>query len=399
MITPQYKLYPTASFHQKLTLSGKNFADFVKKLQPDTDIHIRLKGLSGRAERFVLFALSGYQRCYPQRKINIKKQSKCYQMESFQTAPSSFKPRFLLNLQITGKCNFACKHCYNQNKSKHVKSSYLTLEVIEKMCRQFLSVRRAADFKHRAIYLLGGEPFLHPQLPEIITMISKIKVSGLYFNYVALSSNGLLVPKNIDLLKRGRDLFEIFPVQISIDGDKKTYPKIRGRKIDIALKALDILAKNNIIRQISFTVSKQNRFNIEYILELCEKYNATPHITPYAPFNPDLEVLSRAEWETFKLAVIGMLKKEYRGVCGFERGCAIGWNGISVDSEGYIIGCPRDPQIVGHIDKIPLDDGKLWRTGQQGPFVFYGRCGKYMKNDFAEQRKNGLLPLSVNNYN
>jgi len=326
----------------------------------------------------------------------VKKGSNFYQLESTPLLESLHRPRFFLNLQLTSRCNFDCKHCYNQLKNKHLKNPDLSLKAVEKVCRQFLAVERAKDFADISVYLLGGEPFLHPELPEILKMVSQLKVDGVYFNDVRLGSNGLLIPKNIDLLKQARDLFERFSVQVSIDGDAKIYQQIRGQKIDIPLRALDVLARNNIKRQIAISISRQNRFSLEYILGLCDKYDASPHITPYVPFNEDLEVLTRSEWETFKLALTGMLERRYVGACGYDFGCGIGWNGTSIDPEGYIIGCPRDTEVMGHIDNVSLMDKKLWRTKSEGPFLFYERCGRFIKNDIKEKRLSITFPPDNN---
>ena len=215
MISAQYKLDETSIFRPIITAASKDLVSFAKYLRPNDDVHVELKNLNQAEKAFILAVLCGYHRMYPNQQVEIKIGKKFCKLISVPPLELIHKPRFFLNLQLTSRCNFSCKHCYNQLKNKHLKNPDLSLKAIEKICRQFLAVERARDFVDISVYLLGGEPFLHPDLPEIITMLSRIKVNGLNFNYIALGSNGLLVPKNIDLLKRARDLFESFRYGIS----------------------------------------------------------------------------------------------------------------------------------------------------------------------------------------
>jgi radical SAM protein with 4Fe4S-binding SPASM domain len=82
-----------------------------------------------------------------------------------------------IGFDITNMCNVRCRQCYF-SKGTSSTEKLLTLEQIE------VAVQKAAG-KFSEMYVLGGEPTLHPQLPEILEL-------GLRnFPTVILVTNGL----------------------------------------------------------------------------------------------------------------------------------------------------------------------------------------------------------------
>jgi len=63
-------------------------------------------------------------------------------------------------LYITERCQLRCKHCYMGDRL--LKPKEMSLEEIRKILKYFKSLG------HYKLYLLGGEPLLHPQIKEII---------------------------------------------------------------------------------------------------------------------------------------------------------------------------------------------------------------------------------------
>ena len=80
-------------------------------------------------------------------------------------------------LDINRGCNIACRACYNTAADRAK-----PLPEIEREIRELLQLRRLDS-----LAIVGGEPTLHPQLPEIIRMV---KAAGLH---VELFTNGLLL--------------------------------------------------------------------------------------------------------------------------------------------------------------------------------------------------------------
>lgn len=68
-----------------------------------------------------------------------------------------------VNTSITTKCSLNCRHC-NMFMPFYKEPAHIPYEEI---CRDFESLFRCVD-KVYAVSLLGGEPFLHPQVNEII---------------------------------------------------------------------------------------------------------------------------------------------------------------------------------------------------------------------------------------
>ncbi|MFP4310217.1 MAG: radical SAM protein, partial [Desulfococcaceae bacterium] len=80
-------------------------------------------------------------------------------------------------LEVNSRCNIRCRACY------HRKAGW-TKPVVEILAELEILVERQ---KPQTVSLAGGEPTLHPELPEIVSAIHK---RGLR---VALISNGVLL--------------------------------------------------------------------------------------------------------------------------------------------------------------------------------------------------------------
>ena len=86
-----------------------------------------------------------------------------------------------LSFMITDKCNLKCSFCSRnaQMGNDQFMSPYFIEEVIEQ-AQKFTNLK--------TINLSGGEPFLHPQLEEILKIASekklaiRINTNGMFFN-------------------------------------------------------------------------------------------------------------------------------------------------------------------------------------------------------------------------
>lgn len=104
-------------------------------------------------------------------------------------------------IYLLDKCNMSCKHCYAEKKDNE-----LSIDQIKKIKEYSDSL----DIKKFA--LLGGEPLLHKNFAEIVKILPN----------VSIYTNGLLVKKNIDILKKA------YSVVVSIDGYGEYSESIRG---------------------------------------------------------------------------------------------------------------------------------------------------------------------------
>lgn len=67
-----------------------------------------------------------------------------------------------LYMYVTNRCGLRCKHCYVGNERLNNEDEF-TVELAEQVLDYF-----AVTGGHDKLYILGGEPTLHPELPEIV---------------------------------------------------------------------------------------------------------------------------------------------------------------------------------------------------------------------------------------
>jgi len=133
-------------------------------------------------------------------------------------------------IEITGMCNMHCRHC-RAVKEPH---RHLTLEEVQKILL-FINKNKGDNFR---VTLSGGEPFLHPQIVEILGMLKKSNIEN-----VLITSNGSCITKEI-LEKIEKIGIKKMCIQISLDSvNKETHDKFRGFEgaYDKALKALKLI--------------------------------------------------------------------------------------------------------------------------------------------------------------
>lgn len=87
---------------------------------------------------------------------------------------------------VTTQCNLNCMYCEDFGaRRNHQARPGLPLEQVMQILRV---IRSGVD----ALFLTGGEPFLHPDIDEIVTRAKH----DLKFREITLISNGLLLPKH-----------------------------------------------------------------------------------------------------------------------------------------------------------------------------------------------------------
>jgi len=122
-----------------------------------------------------------------------------------------------LELQLTGRCNLRCRHCYLGNQQPRE----LTSGQIRSVLREF------EEMQGLRVLLTGGEPLLHPQFEEINELLPDLFLRKVLF------TNGVLLGG--DLLKR----LKVNEIQVSIDGMKDAHDMLRGAgAYDAALGAV-----------------------------------------------------------------------------------------------------------------------------------------------------------------
>src|SRR3989338_1731576 len=152
---------------------------------------------------------------------------------------------------VTDRCNSLCKHCFIWNKKPNFD---LSLNII----KDVLGSKHLA--KTVEFGLEGGEFFMHPEYEKILELFESK-------DYVILT-NGILHENVIAAAEK----FKVKNIQISIDGTKETYRKMRG--VDTYDNIMEIIrrlkGKTNI--RVAYTFSRwNNEQDFLHVKELCER--------------------------------------------------------------------------------------------------------------------------------
>ncbi|MDP8234630.1 MAG: radical SAM protein [Candidatus Saelkia tenebricola] len=174
----------------------------------------------------------------------------------FYLIKKSFPQRDFL-VHLTSKCNLNCSMCLaNANVSK------LQDYPLSKL-KEFLRGK-----KNYKIGLMGAEPTMRGDLPEIIKLVSE---SG---NIAELHTNGIKIA-DFDYIKKLKQA-GLKEVHLQFDGfSDEVYLKIRGKKLlNIKLKALDNLKKLGLSVDLKATIVKGvNEKEMAGILEFALKHS------------------------------------------------------------------------------------------------------------------------------
>lgn len=167
---------------------------------------------------------------------------------------------YIIYIEITNKCNLCCKHCYNDSNSKNTLiEKELSIDTIKQLIENNLHKK---DLK---IILSGGEPTLHSQFKQILSLINSYNIP------ITMYSNGIDVIKNIGYLKKYN-----VNVMVSLDGASEEYHDyIRGKgsfmktchNIQVLFREL---GENHIA--VAFTINRYNYKTIEEMLSMCRKF-------------------------------------------------------------------------------------------------------------------------------
>ena len=160
-----------------------------------------------------------------------------------------------INIHITDRCNLKCTYCYSNFYKR--KNKDISKENIFRIVDSF------KELGVIEVSLIGGEPFLHPDFPEIVDYVKK---QGLFCSAV---TNGYFIEKHIETARK------LDMICLSLDGPQKTNDFTRGKgSFEKGIEALSLLQENNINRSVRATLQKNNLSCIEEMKKIGEKYGA-----------------------------------------------------------------------------------------------------------------------------
>lgn len=152
----------------------------------------------------------------------------------------------IIYVEVTQKCNLQCIHCFNNSGPNHKLPKLVYFESV---------LRKVEQLNVKEIVLSGGEPFVHPNILEIINMFAE-KYS------VKILTNGTLLNKPIInyLIRKG------IKTQITLNGPTKQIDaQMRGNGFDATVASIqEMVALGGIdLLYITTAISKLNYQSLE----------------------------------------------------------------------------------------------------------------------------------------
>jgi MoaA/NifB/PqqE/SkfB family radical SAM enzyme len=148
----------------------------------------------------------------------------------------------MLYLQLLYRCNFACQHCFHGERLQHA-DAFSAEEALA------LIALMRDDYGTEAVTLLGGEPFVHRNLPEIVRQ-AKQELG----QRVEICTNGYRIERRLTEIAPHLDL-----LRVSLEGVGPTNDGIRRQgSYESAFSALHLARNLGVPTGATMTVTSRN---------------------------------------------------------------------------------------------------------------------------------------------
>ena len=173
------------------------------------------------------------------------------------------KRKFFIQWDSTNDCNLKCSHCYHNREGEsnvnHVQGDNLmNFSEVKTMIDDLNNLTQRWNFSPR-FQISGGEPLMRKDLMKILDYTLSLDME------TKLLTNGTLISENKakELYKKG-----VKKLQISLDGNKETHNKIRGKDYayDHAIKGIKNCSKESILVNVSMTLMQSNKKDLEDVI-------------------------------------------------------------------------------------------------------------------------------------
>lgn len=276
-----------------------------------------------------------------------------------------------VSIYVTHQCNLRCKTCYL--------NAGLPLKYEMKLDNYKNIFPKIKNLGFELIYILGGEPLLHKEIFEIISLAKENDF------VVSMSSNGFFIDKikAEKLKKSGLD-----QIQISIDSaNEMINDNIRGDKsFKNAINAIKNLKNVGLKVSIAFTITKYYN-NVEEMVRLAKSLDVDVlNVSVVQPFGrakendiaPDKHLIKEAIEKLkmykneIKLTFNGfrfylnkkIFDESLKNIPMGYNSCPAGKERFVIDSNGNIYGCEllmNEYFLEGNVLKDDIN--KIWESG------------------------------------
>jgi len=165
-------------------------------------------------------------------------------------------------------CNLRCKMCPFTSANAHQKYAKVVYPV-----ENIISLLKEIGWnKIDRIGLIGGEPLMTPDALTLLRFLAGEKLNG---TCVYITTNGMLIDNQIDLLKK----LENLQITVSVDGTNETYEKIRTGATWIRLVNNMNLLKN---------VKKRERPNWKITINSIVMKSTIPYLLSLLKFGAEM---------------------------------------------------------------------------------------------------------------
>ncbi len=302
---------------------------------------------------------------------------------------------FFIQWHLTERCNLRCSHCYQEGKFP----GEMSLSEIKPVVVEIAEMIQAWSETHEISFspsfnVTGGEPFLRPDLFEILEIMGA-KRFDLY-----LLSNGILIDREKAKQLAG---LPIKGVQISMEGPEEIHDSIRGKgSFSASLKGVAHLKSERIPITLNMTLSELNAGSIFEMIDLAKSLGVSrlgfSRLVPSGKGAGLLShTLSRERVRDLYRQIFSCKLDGLEIVTGDPvasqmdcfadgqdsgdvplGGCAAGVSGMTILPDGTITPCRRLPIPIGNIRKDSLRE--LWVTSPilerlRDRSQYKGKCG------------------------
>ena len=253
--------------------------------------------------------------------------------------------------ELTRRCNLACRTCFNESHSP-LADELTTAEVLDALEQ----LDRLGTFEIR---FTGGEPTVHPDLPEIVALA---RSRGFY---VSLGTNGVYSnEKRSWIYDAGVDWFIV-----SLDGTEEINDRVRGpgtyRQV---VRTLRELARRPEIRvRLNMVVGRHNVHTIADLARLADENGVESlNMIPLRPYGRSVQTMQdtmfdQRDFYAF-IQSIHDLRQRYRvqfittldlldpqattshdPIVQKKRTCAAGVEAMVIGATGDVYGCSYSP--------------------------------------------------------